>query len=88
MAAMSLCNAKCALGAYYRRMAARISKAKAFKAVAHKLARLIYRLWKNGEAYIEMGQEKYESQFEAKRLMNLKRMAKELGYELLQKTVS
>ena len=59
-AAMSLCNSKCSLGAYYRRMAARIGKSKALKAVAHKLARLIYQLLKNGQAYVEIGQEEYE----------------------------
>ncbi len=80
MAAMSLCNAKCALGAYYRRMAARISKAKAFKAVAHKLARLIYRLLKKGEAYVEVGQDQYEKKYRLKQEKNFLKTARELGF--------
>lgn len=80
MAAMSLCNAKCALGAYYRRLAARITKAKAFKAVSHKLARLIYRLLKNGEAYVEVGQEQYENKYKQKQIKNLLKTARELGF--------
>ncbi|HEV8051512.1 MAG TPA: IS110 family transposase [Parachlamydiaceae bacterium] len=82
VAAMSLCNAKCALGAYYRRLASRISKAKALKAVAHKLAKLIYNLVRNGSEYVEVGQEEYERRHKDKRIQNLQRNAKELGFEL------
>ncbi|MBS0656439.1 MAG: IS110 family transposase [Verrucomicrobia bacterium] len=82
-AAMSLCNAKCSLGAFYRRMAARISKSKALKAVAHKLARLIYQLLKKGHAYVEVGQELYEKRYKEKRLKNLVKNARELGFELI-----
>ncbi len=79
---MSLCKAKCALGAYYRRMAARISKVKAFKAVAHKLARLIYRLLKNGEAYVEIGQEQYENKYKQRQIKNFLKTARELGFDV------
>jgi transposase len=84
VAAMSLCNSKCALGAYYRRMATRVSKSKALKAVAHKLARLIYQLLKKGNQYVEIGQEQYERKHEARRLRNLTKSASELGYELIK----
>jgi transposase len=84
VAAMSLCNSTCALGAYYRRLASRISKAKALKAVAHKLAVLIYNLLKNGSAYVEIGQEQYEKKYREKRIKNLMRNAKELGFQLSQ----
>ena len=82
MAAMSLCNSKCALGAYYRRMAARISKSKALKAVAHKLARLIYQLLKNGNAYVEIGQEQYENHHKEKKIKSLLKSARELGLNI------
>ena len=82
VAAMSLCNSTCSLGAYYRRLASRTSKAKAIKAVAHKLARLIYNLLKHGTAYVEVGQEQYERQYKEKRINNLMKNAKELGFEL------
>jgi hypothetical protein len=84
-AAMSLCNSKCALGAYYRRMASRVSKAKAIKAVAHKLARLIYQLLKYGNAYIKMGQEEYEKKYEERRMKNLQKNAADMGYVLIPK---
>jgi hypothetical protein len=88
MAAISLTNSKCSLGAYYRRMAARVSKSKAIKAVAHKLARLIYRLLKNGNTYVEIGQEQYERQHEIRRMKNLQKTAREMGYELVVKTAA
>jgi transposase len=81
-ASMSLCNSKCALGAYYRRLASRVSKAKALKAVAHKLARLIYNLLKHGTEYVEIGQEQYENRHRERKIKNLIRNAKEMGYEL------
>lgn len=67
-------------------MAARVGKAKALKAVAHKLARLIYQLLKNGNAYVEIGQEQYERKHHERRLKNLLKNARELGYELTEKT--
>jgi transposase len=88
VAAMSLTNSKCALGAFYRRMAARVTKAKALKAVAHKLAKLIYNLLKNGNEYVEVGQDQYNEKYEKKRLKNLIKNAHELGYELVIKSAA
>ena len=51
VAAQSLHHSKSALGAYFRRMKARLGPQKAIVATAHKLARLIYRLLKYGEAF-------------------------------------
>ncbi len=82
--ALVLTRAKCALGAYYRRMASRIGKAAAMKAVAHKLGRMIYRLLKNGEEYVEEGQKEYEDKYKEKRIKNLFKNAKELGFNLEQ----
>lgn len=85
MAATSLAHAKCSLGAYYRRMSARMSKSKAVKAVAHKLALLVYRLLTNGNAYVAKGQEDYEKQREQIRIKQLKKNARDLGFELVLK---
>ena len=41
--------------AFYRRMKARLGDAEAVTATAHKLARIIYRLIKHGEAYVRQG---------------------------------
>jgi transposase len=51
MAAQTLCRSHSALGAYYRRMQARLGAPKAITAAAHKLARIFYRLWTSGDAY-------------------------------------
>jgi len=56
MAAQSLHRSKTALGAYYRRMRARLGAPKAITATAHKLAIQIYRMLKYGGDYIDKGQ--------------------------------
>jgi transposase len=57
MAAASLHHSQSALGAYYRRMAARIGKPQAVTATAHKLARIAYSMLKHGTAYVDVGQD-------------------------------
>ena len=51
MAAMSLSHADCALGAFYRRLCARMDKPRANTATAHKLARMVYFMLTRGEDY-------------------------------------
>ena len=57
LAAAALRSSKSALGAYFRRMCARMDKAKAVTAAAHKLARLIYVMLTKGEEYTDQGQQ-------------------------------
>lgn len=83
MAANSLWNADCALGAYFRRMKSRRGAPKAIVATAHKLARLVYRMLKHGTEYVDRGAEWYENQFKRQRLEGLRRKAKELGFDLV-----
>ncbi len=84
MAALSLRNSATALGAYYRKMARRIGGDVAVFATARKLATLIYRLLRWGQAYVDEGAEAYEKRYEATRLASLKAKAKTFGYELVQ----
>jgi transposase len=72
-----------ALGAYYRRMAARIGKPQAVTATAHKLARIVYSMLKHGSAYVDAGQDYYERQYTQRVLRNLEQRAKSLGFELV-----
>lgn len=51
MAAQTLVRSHSALGAFYRRMQARLGAPKAITATAHKLARIFYQLWKSGDTY-------------------------------------
>jgi transposase len=60
LAAVSLRTSQSALGAYYRRLCARMDKPRAVTACAHKLARLIFALLTRGEDYVDQGQAQYE----------------------------
>lgn len=82
LAASSLERSQSALGAFYRRMKSKLGPAPAITACAHKLARLIYRLIKYGEAYVREGLADYEKKCEAQRRRQLERNAKALGFEL------
>ena len=84
MSAQALSNSQSALGAYYRRMRARIGGPKAITATAYKLARLIYSMMKNGTEYVDRGEEAYEEQNRERVLKNLKRRARQMGYELVK----
>ncbi len=83
MAATTLERSQSALGGFYRRMKARLGAAEAVTATAHKLARIIYRLIKYGEAYVRQGLQAYEKQFQSRRLRALQRTAKTMGFQLV-----
>ena len=82
MAAYGLARSKSALGAYFRRQKARLGAPKAITATAHKLARLVYAMLKNGTSYVDVGQGYYEERYQARVIQNLKRKAKQFGFEL------
>jgi len=82
IAAATLERSKTALGAFYRRMRARLGAASAITATAHKLARIIYRLLKHGELYVRQGMEAYENKYRERLLHNLKKTAATFGFEL------
>jgi transposase len=86
LAAYSLANARCALGAYLRRLRARLGMPKAITATAHKLAKIIYRMLKYGKAYVDVGIEYYEQRYRERLLAGLKRRASEMGFALLPTT--
>ncbi len=83
LAATSLYRSRSALGAYLRRMSAKLGKAQAVTATAHKLARLVYSLLKHGGEYADAGQDYYERQYRERVVQNLTRRAKELGFVLV-----
>ena len=63
LAAAALHHSQSALGAFFRRMKARLGAPKAITATAHKLARLIYTMLKHGTAYVRQGMDEYEQQY-------------------------
>ena len=83
VAAQTLHPTKTAMGALYRRLRARLGAPKAITAVARRLAVLIYRMLKHGEAFVEKGQDWYETQYRERVVANLKRSAKNLGFALV-----
>ena len=84
MAARSLYHSKSALGAFFRRLKARLGAPKAITATAHKLARVFYRMIKFGSEYVNQGQEYYDRRYRTRVVSNLTRRAQELGYTLLK----
>lgn len=83
LAAQSLKANKSALGAYFRRMRARLGGPDAITATAHKIARIFYRMLRYGQQYVDIGQNYYQEKYRERVLTNLKKRAKELGYELM-----
>ncbi|MFK0571561.1 hypothetical protein [Endozoicomonas sp.] len=85
MAAFGLMNSKSALGAFCRRMRSKPGSPKAITATAHKLARLVYTLLKNGSDYVDPGQDYYERQYKDRVMKNLKKKAEDMGFMLVPK---
>jgi len=82
LAAFTLYRSKSALGAYYRKMRARLGAPKAITATAHKLARILYAMLREKKSFVEIGQEAYEQAYKERQVASLKRKAKELGFAL------
>jgi transposase len=84
LAAAGLHHSQSALGAFFRRMKARLGAPKAITATAHKLARLIYTMRKHGTAYVRRGMEEYEQQYRDRVVKQMTRRAQALGYTLVK----
>ena len=55
-------------------------------ATAHKLARIVYQALRHGMTYVRRGQEEYEAQMKEKQVKALRRKARQLGLEVVEKT--
>ncbi len=82
LAAWSLVRSKSYLGAYLRRQRSRLGAPKAITAAAHKLARIVYNLMRYGLAYVKQEEAAYAEQVRERLEKQLRRRAKELGFEL------
>jgi transposase len=83
MAAMSLARTQTALGAFYRRLAARIGKAKAITATARKVAILVYRMLKGEIQYEDPGPDAYDARQRNRLVRGLRKRAQALGFTLV-----
>ena len=72
------------IGAAHRARLARMEKAKAIKASAHHLARLVYAMLTRGEAYLERGVEAFETEHRERQLRALRHRAAKFGLILAE----
>ena len=84
MAATSLRVSNTYLGAQFRRLRTRLGAPVAIKAMAAKLARLVYRMLRYGMKYVELGATFYDAQHRARQITNLKWKARQLGLQVVE----
>lgn len=82
LAAVAIGRTETALGAFYRRLSARVGKAKAITATARKIAVLFYNALRHGMDYVDPGASYYETRYRERVLKNLRRRAKAFGFAL------
>lgn len=88
IAAVSVGRTSTALGAFFRRLAARAGKAKAVTATARKIAVLFYNTLRHGAAYVDPGANYYEERYRRRTIENLRRRADALGFSLIEATAT
>jgi len=76
-------HAQRALGAFVRRLRARLGAPKAITATAHTLARLVYSLLTHGTASVPQGMEEYEAQYRDRKVKAMARQAQAFGSTLV-----
>src|SRR6266436_8978601 len=84
LAASNLRTSQSYLGAQFRRFRARLDTPVAIKAMAAKLARLVYRMLRYGIKYVDRGTQFYEVQQRTRQIKHLKQKAAKLGFHLVQ----
>lgn len=85
-AASGLARSKCAMGAYYRRMALRMSTSKAITAVAHKLARIVYAMLTGQNQYQAQQLQMHDQRYQQRVVRGLRKRALEMGFDLIERT--
>jgi transposase len=84
MAASNLRESDSYLGAQFRRFRTRLGPPVATKAMAAKLARLLYRMLRFGMKYVDQGAQFYEAQHRKQQVIHLKRKAAQLGFQIIE----
>jgi len=82
--AATLLRSQSYLGAQYRRFRGKLGAPKAITAMAHKLARLVYRLLRWGHDYVDKGLQYYEDQHRQQQLRSLQKKALKLGLLIVE----
>jgi transposase len=84
LAAVSVGKTSTAMGAFFRRIAARAGKPKAVTATARKLAVLLYNTIRYGAEYVDPGENYYEERYRQRSINGLRKRAEALGFTLVE----
>jgi transposase len=84
MAASTLRLSNTYLGAQFRRLRTKLGAPVAIKAMAAKLARLVYRMLRYGMPLIDRGAEFYDAQHRKLQINYLQRKAANLGFQIIK----
>ena len=84
MAASTLRTSNTYLGAQFRRLRTKLGAPVAIKAMAAKLARLLYRMLRFGMHFVDRGAEFYELQHRKLQINSLKWKAAQLGFQITE----
>ena len=83
MAASTLRESDTYLGAQFRRLRTRLEAPVAIKAMAAKLARLVYRMLRYGMQFVDRGAMFYDARHRQRQINSLKRKAAKLGFQIV-----
>jgi len=83
MAASTLRESDSYLGAQFRRLRTRLGNPKAITAMAAKQARLVYRMLKYGQEYVDKGTVQYEEKYRLQKIKMIAKQAAQQGFALV-----
>lgn len=83
MSATTLRESDSYLGAQFRRLRTRLGPPKAITAMAAKLGRLVYRMLRYGQEYVDRGATQYEEQYRQQQIHHLGKKAAQHGFALV-----
>ena len=88
MSASALYRSETELGAYFRSVARRSDRKTAVKATARRMAHLIYRGIKYGQAYVEQGAKAYEQRMRERTVRTVKNLVKIHNINILELNIA
>jgi transposase len=81
LGASTLLKRQTYLGAQYRRLRSKLGAPKAISAMAHRLARLVYRMLMYGQQYIDKGEEYYDQRNRQQQIEFVRKKSAQLGLQ-------
>lgn len=88
LAASTLRESDSYLGAQFRRLRTRLGAPKAITAMAGKLARLVYRMLRYGQEYVDRGEAYYNEKYREQQIRLLQKKARQHGFQLIPASIS